>query len=76
MTVLQMMNHCMKFTVKAMIWMTRILVTWLETIDGKGIPNYIPNGEQPRREGEEREQVEQIIEHERNETVLPPIPPK
>ena len=58
----------MKFIVKAMLWMARILVTWLETIDGKGISKYIPNAEQPRMEGEEREQAERIIEPERNET--------
>ena len=56
--------------------MTRILVAWLETIDGKGIPNYIPNGEQPGGEDEERENDEQIIEPERNDTVPPPLPPK
>ena len=51
MTVLQMMNHCMKFTVKAMLWMARICATWLETIDGQRNPNL----EQPMAEGEERE---------------------
>ena len=53
--VFHLMKRIMKFTARNMLWMTRVIESWLETFDEQDIPNL----ERPMVNGEEREQVEE-----------------